>query len=116
MKRVDARIRVVLEELLKRGPKFSGGGIVVGDQVEELGGDPGVNPLDYREVVFQPVSVGGARHRGWMYMVAKTALSKVDVEEVAPVVVVVGGKIKRDQNKGRDIGICIGERGSWWHG
>jgi hypothetical protein len=48
VKRVDAHIRVVLEELLKRGPKFSGGSVVVGDRVEELSGDSGVNPLDDR--------------------------------------------------------------------
>jgi hypothetical protein len=48
VKHVDAHVRVVLEELFKRGPKFSGSGVVVGDQVEELGGDLGVNPLDDR--------------------------------------------------------------------
>jgi hypothetical protein len=48
VKRLDVHVRVVLEELLKRGPKFSGGSIVIGDQVEELGGDSGVNPLDDR--------------------------------------------------------------------
>jgi hypothetical protein len=48
VKCVDARIRVVLEELLKRGPKFSGGRVIIGDQVEEIGGDSGVNPLDDR--------------------------------------------------------------------
>jgi hypothetical protein len=54
------------------------------------------------------------RRRGWVDMVAKTTSAKMDVEEMAPVVVVVSGEIKQDRNKGRDIGNCIGERGLWW--
>jgi hypothetical protein len=47
-------------------------------------------------------------------MVAKTASAKMDVEEMVPVVEVVSGGIKRDRNKGRNIGNYIGERGLWW--
>jgi hypothetical protein len=95
VKRIDTRIRVVLEELLKRGPKFGGGNIIVGDKVEELGGDTGVYPLNGREAVFHTSSISGPWCRGWMDVVAKTVVPKVDVEEVAPMVVVVGGEIKQ---------------------
>jgi hypothetical protein len=47
-------------------------------------------------------------------MVAKTASAKMDVEEMALVVEVVSGRIKRDRNEERNIGNCIGERGLWW--
>jgi hypothetical protein len=114
VKRVDARVRVVLEELLKSGRKFSGGSVVIGDQIEELGGDSGVNPLDDHEVIFQPARIGGARRRGWVDMVAKATLAKMDVEEMAPVVEVMSGEIKQDRNKGRDVGNCISKRGLGW--
>jgi hypothetical protein len=35
---------------------------------------------------------------GWMWW-PKTAKTKMDVEEMEPMVIVVGGKIKRDHNK-----------------
>jgi hypothetical protein len=69
VKRIDTRIRVVLEELLKRGPKFGSGNIIVGDKVEELGGDTGVYPLNGREAVFHTssISVGRGVEDGWMW-------------------------------------------------
>ena len=58
---VDARVGVVLEQLLERCPKLGGGGVVVGDQIEELRGDACVNPLDDGEIVFHPAWIGGLR-------------------------------------------------------
>ena len=63
VKRVDTRIGVVLEQLLKRVPKLDGGGIVIGVKVEELGGDPSVDPLDDREVILNLARIGGLRSR-----------------------------------------------------
>ena len=45
MQGVDAGVAVILEKLLKRGPEVRGGGVVVGDEIEKLGGDAGVDPL-----------------------------------------------------------------------
>jgi hypothetical protein len=57
VKRVDTRIGVVLKQLLERIPEFGGGAIIVGDEVEELGRDPSVNPLDDREIVLDPTRI-----------------------------------------------------------
>jgi hypothetical protein len=62
VKRVDTRIRVVLEQLLERITEFSGGGIIIGDEVEELGRNPSINPLDDREIVFDPTRIRGLRY------------------------------------------------------
>jgi hypothetical protein len=51
------------------------------------------------------------RRRGWVDTVAKTASANMDVEDMAPMVVVVSVEIKRDRNKWRDISNCIGEQG-----
>jgi hypothetical protein len=65
VKRVDTRIRVVLKQLLERIPEFGGGAIIVGDEDEELGRNPSINPLDDREIVFDPTRIGGLRYGGW---------------------------------------------------
>ena len=90
VERVDARVGVVLKQLLEGGPEIGGGGIVGGDQIEELRGDACVNPLDDGEIIFHPASIGRLRRVGGIDVVAKAAATEVDDEEVAPVVVVVG--------------------------
>ena len=90
---VDARVGVVLEQLLKGRPKLGGGGVVGGDQIEELRGDACVNPLDDGEIIFHPARIGVLRRVGWIYVVAEAAAAEMDGEEVAPMVVVVGAKI-----------------------
>jgi hypothetical protein len=62
VKRVDTRIRVVLEQLLERIPEFGGGGIIIGDEVEELSRNPSINPLDDCEIVFDPTRIRGLRY------------------------------------------------------
>jgi hypothetical protein len=57
VKRVDTCIRVVLKQLLERIPEFGGGAIIVGDEDEELGRNPSINPLDDREIVFDPTRI-----------------------------------------------------------
>ena len=89
----DARVGVVLEQLLKGRPKLGGGGVVGGDQIEELRGDACVNPLDDGEIIFHPARIGVLRRVGWIYVVAKATAAKVDGEEVTPMVIVVGAKI-----------------------
>jgi hypothetical protein len=51
----------VLKQLLERIPEFDGGGIIVGDEVEELGRNPSVNPLDDREIVLDPTRIRALR-------------------------------------------------------
>jgi hypothetical protein len=46
-----------------RIPEFGGGGIIVGDEVEELARNPILNPLDDHEIVFHPTRIGGLRYR-----------------------------------------------------
>ena len=70
VKSVDAGVGVVLKQLLEGGPKIGCSGVVVGDKIEKLGGDPSINPLDDREIVLHPTRIGRLRDRGWMYMVA----------------------------------------------
>ena len=101
----------------ERGPELGRGGIVIADAVEELGVDAGVDPLDDGEIIGDPAWVGGLRNGGIFDVVTQTAATKVDVEEVAPMVVVVGVEIKNDGYERGDIGDCIGERdcrGLWW--
>jgi hypothetical protein len=62
VKRVDTRIGVFLKHLLERIPEFGGGGIIVGDEVEELGRNPSINPLDDREIVLDPRRITGLRY------------------------------------------------------
>jgi hypothetical protein len=53
----DACVDVVLEELAERCPKISCRRSVAEHQIENLGGDPSVNPLDDGEVVLDPTSI-----------------------------------------------------------
>ena len=45
MQGVYAGVAVILEKLLKRVPEVRGGGVVVGDEIEKLGGDAGVDQI-----------------------------------------------------------------------
>ena len=101
---VDARVGVVLEKLLEGSPKLRCRGVVDGDQVEELGGDPGVDPLDDGEVVLDPAWIGGLRHRGGIDVIAEAAATEMNVEEVVPMIKIVLGEIEDDRDEGRDVG------------
>jgi hypothetical protein len=86
---IDAGVAVVLEKLLKRSPEVCSGGVVVGDEIEELGGDAGVDPLYNCEIVLNPTRICGTRHRGRIDMIAKTTSAEMNVKQVAPMIVVV---------------------------
>ena len=68
VKGIDASVAVVLEELLESNPQFCYRSVVVGDEVKELGGDPSVDPLDDREIVFDPPGIMRSRNRGGIDM------------------------------------------------
>jgi hypothetical protein len=85
-------------------------GVVGGDEVEEFGGDPRVDPLDDGEIVFHPARIIGARLRGGIDVAAKAAAPEMHVKQVAPVVEVVFGEIQDDRDEGRDVGDRVGKR------
>jgi hypothetical protein len=86
---VDPGIEVVLEELTQGRPE-SGGGLTE-DEIEDFSRDTGVNSLDDGEIIRNPARIGGARNGVSGVMITKTAAPEVNLEEMAPVVVVVLG-------------------------
>ena len=107
-----------MEQLLKSRPETGGGGGVPEDEIEYLGGDAHVNPLDDGEVILDPLGIMRLRHGGGVDVGAKIAAPEVNFEEVAPMVVVVGVEIEGDGDIRTNIRDCIGEgehRGHrWW--
>ena len=83
-------------------------GVIDGDQVEELGGDPGVDPLDDGEVVLDPAWIGRPWCRGEVDVIAEAAATEMNMEEVAPMVEVMLGEIKDDRDEGGDVGNRVG--------
>jgi hypothetical protein len=88
---VDPGVSVVLEELAERRPEGGGGGSLAEDKVENLSGHTCVYPLDDGEVVGDPARVVGAGDGVGGDVIAEIAAPKMDLEEVAPMVVVVLG-------------------------
>jgi hypothetical protein len=109
---VDPGIDVVLEELAQSRPESSGGGGLIEDKVEDLGGDTRVDPLDDSEVISNPARISGAWNRVVGDVITKATAPKVNLEEMAPVIVVVLGEIEGNGDKGSNIsyGVCKGER------
>jgi hypothetical protein len=109
---VDPGIDVVLEELAQSRPESSGGGGLAKDEVDDLGGDTRVDPLDDGEVVSNPARISGAWNGVVSDVIMKAVAPKVNLKEMAPVIVVVLGEIEGNGDKGSDIGygVCKGER------
>jgi hypothetical protein len=109
---VDPGVDVVLEELAQSRPESSGGGGLAEDEVEDLGGDARVDPLDDGEVVSNPARISGAWDGVVGDVVTKAAAPKVNLEEMAPVIVVVLGEVEGNGDKGSNIGYGVrkGER------
>jgi hypothetical protein len=109
---VDPGIDVVLEELTQSRPERSDGGGLAEDEVEDLGGDTRVDPLDDGEVVSNPARICGVWNRVVGNVIMKAAAHKVNLEEMALVIVVVLGEIEGNGDKGSNIGygVCKGER------
>ena len=57
----DAGVTVVLEEPTKLEPDVASGGAVGDHEVEQLGGDAGVEPLNNGEVVLEPAWIVRSR-------------------------------------------------------
>jgi hypothetical protein len=88
---VDPGVDVVLEELAQGRPE-SGGGLTE-DGIEDFSRDAGVNPLDDGEVVRKLARIIGAGNGVGGDVITKAAAPKVNLEEMAPVVVVVLGLV-----------------------
>jgi hypothetical protein len=112
---VDAGVDVVLEELAQSRPKSIGCGGLAEDEVEDLGGDARVDPLDDGEVVSNPAGISGAWNGVVGDVVTKATAPKVNLEEMVPVIVVVLGEVEGNGDKGSNVGygVCKGER--WSH-
>jgi hypothetical protein len=87
---VDPSVDVVLEELAQGRPQGGGGGGLPEDEVEDLRGHPRVDPLDDGEIILYPARIIRARDGVGGDVSAQIAATEVDVEEMTPMVVVVG--------------------------
>ena len=63
------------------------------DEIEDLCGDSHVDPLNNGEIILDPLWIMTLRKRVVGNVRAEIASSKVDVEEVTPMVVVVSSKV-----------------------
>jgi hypothetical protein len=59
------------------------------DKIEDLCGQPLVEPLDDNEIVLNLVRIRGLGNRGDGDVVQEFAAAEVDLEEMAPVVIVL---------------------------
>ena len=88
---VDPAVGVVLKELAQGRPEGGSGGGLSEDKIEDLRGHTSVCPLDDGEVVCGPSRIVGARGGVGGDVVSKIAAPEVDLEQMAPMVVVVLG-------------------------
>ena len=80
--------------------------------IEDFGGDSRVEPLNDGEIVLDPLGIVGARDAGGGYMGAEVAATNMKIEEMPPVVVIVGGEIKNNGDERADIDDGVRE-GDW---
>ena len=88
---VGTGIDVGLEQLAEGDPELGGGGGIAEDEIEDLSGDSHVDPLDDSEIILDPLRVTRLRDGGGGDVITEIASPEVDVEELAPMLVVVGG-------------------------
>ena len=96
----DAGIAVVLEETPELRPDVACRGTVLDDEVEQLGGDARVQPLNPGEIFFEPTRIVRLGRRGVGDVVKQRAEAEVDLEQVAPVVVVPAMEITNNGDEG----------------
>ena len=113
MQRVFPSIDVALKKLAQRGTNPGGGGTVVIEHVEDLGGDTSVEPLDDGEIILNPLRIIWAGNTSGGHVRAKIAATEVKIKEVPPMIVVVGGEIKNNGDERANISYGVHERD--WH-
>jgi hypothetical protein len=79
MEIIDVIIAIILEELLKRLSKLASGGIIIGDEIEELGGYARIFPLDDCEIVLHPSWIASLQGRGQINLILNTTATKVNM-------------------------------------
>jgi hypothetical protein len=89
---------VVAEVALDVGPEREGGDVGLVDEVEDVGGDGGVDPVDKTTVDLTPlvVALGDRRRRAAVSLEAELAQHRV--EAAAPLAVVGSGVVEDDGN------------------
>jgi hypothetical protein len=90
---VDAGINIVLEELTKGRPKSSGSSSVAEHQVEDLGGDALIDPLNNSKIIFDPTRIMRLWRSGAVDVRSEIATAEVDIKQMNPMIVVVFGYI-----------------------
>jgi hypothetical protein len=90
---IDAGIDIVLEELTKSRPKSSDSSGVAEHQVEDLGGDVLIDPLNNSKIIFDPTRIMRLWRSGAVDVRSEIATAEVDVKQMNPMIVVVFGYI-----------------------
>ena len=62
MEGVLACITVALKKLSHGRPNLGGGGVIVMQHVEDLGGELSIEPLDDRKIILDPLRIMGTRN------------------------------------------------------
>jgi hypothetical protein len=109
---LDARVAVVLEQILQLVPNNGGRG-VLGEEAEELRRDARVDPLQDGEIVFDPDRIMCNCRLGEVDVGAETTAAEMDDEEMPPVIVVVRREVEDERDEGGDVGdgVANGGRG-----
>lgn len=109
----NAGVAIVLEEAAELGPDVASGGAVGDHEVEQLGGDAGVEPLNNGEVVLEPAWIVRSRRSITGDMVEERASSEMDLEKMTPVIIVVAVKVEDDRDERGNVcdGVAEGEGG-----
>jgi hypothetical protein len=84
---------IVFEKLAKGRPESGGVGGVAEDMVQYIRGHPLVDPQDDCEVVLDPTRIRESGTGGDDDVIQEVAVAEMDLEEMAPKVVVVLWKI-----------------------
>ena len=93
MEVVGESIDIAFEELTESHPEFSGGSSITKNEIKDLDGDLHVDPLYDGEIILDPLRIMRLRDGVGGDVGAEIASPKVDVEDLTPMVVVVGAKI-----------------------
>ena len=94
---------VVAEVALDVGPEGEGGDVRLVDEVEDVGGNGGVDPIDKAAVNLPPLGVALSDRCRRADMVLKPELAKHRIKAAAPLTVVGGGVVEDDGNVVADV-------------
>jgi hypothetical protein len=116
---VDVGFDVVLKDLVMRCPNIGSGDGVPINEIENFGGYLRIDRLDNGKIIFNPLGIMVAGDSIGGNMGAKIASPKMNIKDMATMIVVVGGEIERDRDERTDISNCVSEGYLWdshWEG